>query len=92
MLANSTGAEGWPDLSRKLSDVTRQRQRAALLFFRLLNSRGQTLSAAHAKVIANGRGGGMRPSGAHPDHEVTDPSLRLGPTLKAADEKKPTHC
>ena len=34
----------------------------------------------------------MRPSGAHPDHEVTAPSLRLGLTLKAADEKKPAHC
>ena len=33
---------------------------------------GQTLNSANAKVIANVRGG-MRPSGAHPDHEVTDP-------------------
>ena len=38
---------------------------------------------ANAKVIANVRGGGMRPGGAHHDHEVTDPGC-------SSDEKKAT--
>ncbi|MDI3296385.1 hypothetical protein, partial [Janthinobacterium tructae] len=41
---------------------------------------------ANAKVIANERGGGMRPSGAHPDHEVTDPGCSA--TAYVTGEKK----